>query len=95
LPLAGIAISPELVAMLTNDPGGTADIRCGDRRMSVRPPMRSRPVQNRETIASLIVVGAMLLSAGDVRAVPPGLGYCLVPALDRWRWKRREPVYQS
>ena len=32
-----------------------------DRRMSLRPPLRSRPVQNVETIASLIVVAATLL----------------------------------
>jgi hypothetical protein len=32
-----------------------------DRRMSVRPPLRARPVQNIETIGSLIVVAAVLL----------------------------------
>jgi hypothetical protein len=142
LPLAGIAISPELVAMLKNDPGGTADIRAFschlevgepetwsprirpcNRRMGIRPPMPSRPVQNRDTIASLIVVGAMLLdadvggeaftleqltkkmrellrpgqilAADDVRCLLPGMAHCLAPALDRWRWKRRESVYQG
>jgi hypothetical protein len=34
-----------------------------DRRMGVLPPMRSRPVQNLETIRSLIVVAAVLLDA--------------------------------
>lgn len=34
-----------------------------DRRMSVRPPLRARPVQNNETIGSLIVVAAVLLDA--------------------------------
>ena len=34
-----------------------------DRRMSVRPPLRARPVQNSETIGSLIVVAAVLLDA--------------------------------
>ncbi|HEX9521824.1 MAG TPA: hypothetical protein VF949_02580 [Reyranella sp.] len=43
---------------------GTSDH--DDRRMSVRPPLRSRPVQNVETITSLIVVAATLLDA-DVR----------------------------
>ena len=109
--------------MLMNDPGGLTDVQSDNRRMSVRPPMRSRPVQNRETITSLIVVAAMLLSADvgggaftfgqllkkmrellrpgqilaadDVRALLPGLGHCVVPTLGRWRWKRREPVYQS
>jgi hypothetical protein len=123
LPLAAIAISPELVAMLTNDPGGAADFQSNYRRMSVRPPMHSRPVRNRETITSLIVVAAMLLSADrggaaftleqlltkmrellrpgqilaadDVRSLLPGLEHCLVPALGRWRWKRRESVYQG
>jgi len=37
-----------------------------ERRMSVRPPMRARPVQNVETIASMIVVAATLLDA-DLR----------------------------
>lgn len=128
--------------MLTNDPGGTADIRAfschlevgepetwpprirsRDRRMGIQPPMPSRPVQNRDTITSLIVVGAMLLdadvggeaftlgqlmkkmrellrpgqilAADDVRPLLPGMGHCLAPALDRWRWKRRESVYQG
>ena len=92
-----------------------------DRRTGVLPPVRSRPVQSLETIASLIVVGAVLLdadvgggvftleelmkkmrellrprrtlAADDVRAVLPRMGYCLVPVLGRWQWKRREPVY--
>ena len=34
-----------------------------DRRMGVLPPTRSRPVQNLETIKSLIVVAAVLLDA--------------------------------
>ncbi len=34
-----------------------------DRRMGVRPPLRARPVQNSETIGSLIVVAAVLLDA--------------------------------
>ena len=34
-----------------------------DRRMGVLPPVRSRPVQNLETIRSLIVVAAVLLDA--------------------------------
>jgi hypothetical protein len=82
LPLAGIAISPEPAAMLTNHLGRvtalrgfsrylwTRDpatdpprIRLRDRRMGVQPPMPSRPVQDREAITSLIVVGAMLLDA--------------------------------
>src|SRR5882762_7947595 len=37
-----------------------------DRRMGVLPPTRSRPVQNLETIKSLIVVAAVLLD-GEVR----------------------------
>jgi hypothetical protein len=37
-----------------------------DRRMSVRPPLRSRPVKNVETITSLIVVAATLLDT-DMR----------------------------
>ena len=37
-----------------------------DRRMSVRPPLRSRPVKNAETITSLIVVAATLLDT-DMR----------------------------
>jgi hypothetical protein len=37
-----------------------------DRRMSVRPPLRAKPVQNVETITSLIVVASVLLDA-DVR----------------------------
>ena len=84
-----------------------------DRRMSVRPPLRSRPVQNVETISSLIVVAATLLdaevrggvftleqllkkmrellrpgrtiAADDVRAVLPGMGYCLATVGGRWR----------
>ncbi len=31
--------------------------------MGVRPPTRSRPVENRETIRSLVVVAAVLLDA--------------------------------
>ena len=38
-----------------------ARIRPRERRMGVRPPVRSQPVQNRETITSLIVVAAALL----------------------------------
>jgi hypothetical protein len=34
-----------------------------NQRMGVLPPVRSRPVQNRETIRSLIVVAAVLLDA--------------------------------
>jgi hypothetical protein len=92
-----------------------------DRRMSVRPPLRSRPVQNVETITSLVVVAARLLdtdtrggvftleqllkkmrellrpghtlAADDVRAVLPGMGYCLATVGGRWRWKRCEPAY--
>src|SRR5260370_41248519 len=62
--------------MLTDDLDGAADTWAffrhpgtsdhDDRRMSVRPPLRSRPVQNVETITSLIVVAATLLDA-DVR----------------------------
>ena len=37
-----------------------------DRRMSVRPPLRSRPVKNVETITSLIVGAATLLDT-DMR----------------------------
>jgi hypothetical protein len=37
-----------------------------DRRMSVRPPLRSRPVHNVETITSSIIVAATLLDA-DLR----------------------------
>jgi hypothetical protein len=138
LPLAGIAVSPEPVAMLTSH-NGAADIWAfsprgagddeswpwriwpRDRRMGVLPPMRSRPVQNLETIKSLIVVAAVLLdgevrggvftleqllkkmrellrpgrtlAADDVRAVLPGMGYCLATVRDRWQWKRREPAY--
>jgi hypothetical protein len=92
-----------------------------DRRMSVRPPLRSRPVHNVETIASSIIVAATLLdadlrggaftleqllkkmrellrpgrtlAADDVRAVLPGMGYCLATVGGRWRWKRRAPAY--
>ena len=59
--------------MLRDDLDRAIDIRAfsrhpwtGDdnrRRMSVRPPMRSSPVQNAETITSLIVVAAILLDA--------------------------------
>jgi hypothetical protein len=48
--------------MLRDNLDGFAD----GRRMSVRPPLRSRPVQNIETISSLIVVAATLLDA-DMR----------------------------
>jgi hypothetical protein len=34
-----------------------------DRRMSVRPPLRARPVKNNDTIGSMIVVAAVLLDA--------------------------------
>ena len=92
-----------------------------NRRMSVRPPLRAMPVQNVETISSLIVVAATLLdaevrggvftleqllkkmrellrpgrtiAADDVRAVLPGMGYCLATVGGRWRWKRRVPAY--
>ena len=91
-----------------------------NRRMSVRP-LCARPVQNVETISSLIVVAATLLdaeerggvftleqllkkmrellgpgrtiAADDVRAVLPGMGYCLATVGGRWRWKRRVPAY--
>jgi hypothetical protein len=92
-----------------------------DRRMSVRPPLHSRPEQNVDTIASLIVVASALLDAelrggvftfaqllkkmrellrpgrtlatDDVRAVLPGMGYCLATVGSRWRWKGRAPTY--
>ena len=51
-----------------------------DRRMSVRPPLRARPVQNVETIASLIVVAATLLDA-DLR----GGVFTLVQLLKKMR----------
>ena len=101
--------------------GDNLDGFTDDRRMSVRPPLRSRPVQNVETISSLIVVAATLLdadmrggvftleqllkkmrellrpgrtiAADDVRAVLPGMGYCLAAVGGRWRWKRRVPAY--
>jgi hypothetical protein len=62
LPLAGRAVSPEPAVM----PRDNLDWFADDRRMSVRPPLRSRPVQNVETITSLIVVAARLLDV-DVR----------------------------
>jgi hypothetical protein len=62
LPLAGRAVSPELAAMPRDHLEGVTY----DRRMSVRPPLRSMPIQNVETITSLIVVAAKLLDA-DVR----------------------------
>lgn len=40
-----------------------ASIPSPERRMGVRPPVRSQPVQNRKTITSLIVVAAALLDA--------------------------------
>jgi hypothetical protein len=62
LPLAGRVVLPEPAAMLRDHLEGVTY----DRRMSVRPPLRARPVQNVETITSLIVVAARLLDA-DVR----------------------------
>lgn len=44
-------------------------IRSRDRRMGALPPVRSQPVENPESIASLIVVAAVLLDA----EVPDGL----------------------
>ena len=74
--LAGLAVSPDPGTMLRDDFDGAADIWAFSRhattsdrvhrRMSVRPPLRSRPVQNVETITSLIVVAARLLDV-DVR----------------------------
>jgi len=61
-PLADRSVSPEPAAMPRDNLDGFAD----DRRMSVRPPLRSTPVHNVETITSLIVVAAKLLDA-DVR----------------------------
>jgi hypothetical protein len=57
--------------MLRDDLDRAIDIRAfsrhpgtdSRRRMSVRPPMPSRPVENTETITSLIVVAAILLDA--------------------------------
>lgn len=42
-------------------PRDNLDGAVDDRRMSIRPPLRSRPVQSVETITSLIVVAAILL----------------------------------
>jgi hypothetical protein len=33
------------------------------------------------------------IAADDVRAVLPGMGYCLATVGGRWRWKRRVPAY--